>query len=318
MVLLVACPSVRPKPSLKGQRKLLPTSNLSHTAKFLRKLLLINNHKQVIPLNQPSLRRHTKTSHRTATNRFLHQSCQMDRHPSKAHYPAVHHVLWGLIPPGSLSSNNKVYLRECTRLHRLMPFLPVHLVSQLLQACPRGQLLVPHRLMPFKCNRCIKVRSLVSQIHLLSTSRSKNKMCHRTIFHSSHIRQPLRTILCLKSLRMRPLLTISSPELQRKQRLLSLGNVTLPQHHRQRKWLRRRRRQRRRKTRIKHPSWYTQTMMSALRRKWQGCQGTHSLLKRKLPWHEDTILLQFDLRLFVVSDVHFHHRIRPNQTERAP
>ena len=169
---------------------------------------------------------------------------------------------------------------------------------------------MPHRLMPFKCNKCIKVRSLVSQIHLLSTSHSQNKMCHRTIFHSSHNRQPLSKILCLKSLRMRPLLTTSSPELQGKQRPFSLANVTLPQHHRQRKWLRRRRRQRRRKTRIKHPSWCTQTMMSALRRKWQGCQGTHSLLKRKLAWHEDTILLQFNLRLFVVSDVRFHRRTR--------
>jgi len=242
----------------------------------------------------------------------------MDRHPSKGHRPAAHHGLWGLILSASLSSNNKVCLRECTRLRRLMPFLPVHLVSQLLQACPRGRLLVPRRLMPFKCNRCIKVRSLVSQIHLLSTSRSKNKMCHRTIFHSSHNRQPLSKILCRKSLRMRPLLTISSPELQGKQRLLSLGNVTLPQHHRQWKWLRRRRGQRRRKTRIKHPSWCIQTMMSALRRKWQGCQGTHSLLKRKLPWHEDTILLQFNLRLFVVSRCTFTNTARPNQTERAP
>src|ERR1700733_6118924 len=58
-------------------------------------------------------------------------------------------------------------------------------------------------------------------------------------------------------------------------------------------------------------------MMSALRRKWQGCQGTHSLLKRKLPWHEDTVLLQFNLRLYVVSEVRFHHTGRPNQTDRA-
>jgi hypothetical protein len=243
----------------------------------------------------------------------------MDRHPSKGHHLAAHHALWGLIHPGNLSSNNKVCLRECTRLRSLMPFLLVHLVFQPLQACLRGRLLVLRRLMPFKCNRCIKVRSLVSQIHLLSTSRFKNKMCHRTICYSSHSRQPLRKNLCLKSLRTRtrPLLTISSPELQEKQRLLSLVNVTLPQHHRQWKWLRRRRRQRRRKTRIKHPSWCTQTMMSALRRKWQGCQGTHSLLKRKLPWHEDTILLQFNLRLYVVSEVRFHHTGRPNQTDRA-
>jgi hypothetical protein len=198
-----------------------------------------------------------------------------------------------------------------------MPFLLVHLVSQLLQACPRGRLLGPRRLMPFKCSRCIKVRSLVSRIHLLSTSRFKSKMCHRTIFYRSHNRQPLSKTLCLKSLRMRPLLTTSSPELQGKQRLLSLGNVTLPQHHRQWKWLRRRRRQRGRKTRIKHPSWCTQTMMSALRRKWQGCQGTHSLLKRKLPWHEDTILLAVQFTTLLLSPrctfTTKHDQIRRNE-----
>src|SRR5947209_7462549 len=72
MALLVACPSVSPKPLPKALHKLLPTSSLSHTAKFLRKLLLISHHKRVIiPLNQPSLRRHPKTSHLTATNHFL-------------------------------------------------------------------------------------------------------------------------------------------------------------------------------------------------------------------------------------------------------
>src|ERR1700733_2928403 len=71
MVLLVACPSASPKPSLKALHKLLPTSNLSHTAKSLRKLLLISNHKRVTPPNQPSLRHHTKISHLTAANRFL-------------------------------------------------------------------------------------------------------------------------------------------------------------------------------------------------------------------------------------------------------
>ena len=90
------------------------------------------------------------------------------------------------------------------------------------------------RLMLSKCNRCITVRSLISQIHLLSTSPPKNKMPRRTVFHINHSRQPLTQIPSLKSLQMRPLLTISSPELQGKQKLPSLGNLTLPQYHRQR------------------------------------------------------------------------------------
>jgi hypothetical protein len=200
----------------------------------------------------------------------------------------------------SLSSNKIIYLRECTHLLSLLHFLPDHPVYQLPLACPRGRLSARRRLTLSKCNKCIKVRfPLISQIYLLSISPSQNKMLPRMVFNSNHCRQPLPRIPQLKSLRMRPLLTILFPELQGKQKLPKPRNLAQPLCHRRPKLLRRRKGQRRRKTGTKHPSWCIQTMMSAQRRRWQGCQGTHSLLNRKLPRHKDTVLLQFNLRLIV-------------------
>ena len=72
MVRLVALLSASLKLLHKALPKLLLTSNLSHTDKFLHNLLT-SNHLPLIPLGQASPLPRIKPNHRTATSLFLHR-----------------------------------------------------------------------------------------------------------------------------------------------------------------------------------------------------------------------------------------------------
>ena len=179
----------------------------------------------------------------------------MDSPPSKGRHPPAHPALLVSTHLCSLSSNTTIYLRECTLHPSQLRFLHGLPVYQRPLACLRGRLSVRRRLMLSKCNRCIKVRfPLISQIHLLSISPSKNKMPHRMVSSSHHSRQPLTRIPQLKSLRLPPLLTILFPGLQGRQKLPTPRNLIQPLCRRRPKLLQRKKRQRRRKTETKHPS----------------------------------------------------------------
>ncbi len=140
-----------------------------------------------------------------------------------------------------------------------------------LLGCRKDPPLVLHLSTPFKCNRCIKVSCLGP----LTAGKG---------LHPYHLLMQARLMILLQAL---------------------LGMLAKPTPHRQWKHFMGRRRPKRKRKRTS--SSYTPITMSVRRRRWHGCPGTHSSLKKeRIPWQGMQLLRQ--VRASFTSSTTIVHR----------